>query len=163
MANEQDDQVDQAATAEEFIYQHIKEAPQQQMEAADQLDEKMLRIFGAASVVIGFLGLSSASGVGWRAFWFVLPLVPYIVTAIYAFRQLDPRPFHRATRADQLPQYLDRGEQEVRRALIKEIRAAYKKNDVLLKSKAECVRRALVSTSIEVGLVVVALILYRLL
>lgn len=150
-------------TAEEFIYEHIKEAPYQQMEAADKLDDKMLRIFSAASIVIGFLGLSSTSIFGWKAIFFLLPLIPYIVTATYAFRQLNPRSFHRAMRADQLPQHLDKSEENVRRALIKEISQAFRKNDVVLEAKARCVRYALASTSIEVGLVAGALILYRLL
>lgn len=47
--------------AEGFIYEHIKEAPQQQIEYAAQLDDKILRVFGAASITIGLLGLSAAN------------------------------------------------------------------------------------------------------
>ncbi len=47
---------------EKLIYDHIKDTPQQQIEFANQLDDKMLRIFTAASIVIGLLGLSASGG-----------------------------------------------------------------------------------------------------
>lgn len=53
---------DQDYSTEKLIYDHIKDTPQQQIEFANQLDDKMLRIFTAASIVIGLLGLSASGG-----------------------------------------------------------------------------------------------------
>lgn len=163
MTSEADTSVEQPhPDTEELIYEHIKEAPQQQMEVSDKLDDKMLRIFGAASVVIGFLSLSSTSSLGWRAVFFLLPLIPYAFTAFWTFRHVNPDRFHWGLRADQLPTKWNEPEGEVRRALINDIGKAYSKNKPILKDKAWYIRASLVTTSIEVGLVVIALILYRL-
>jgi hypothetical protein len=42
-----------------LIYEHIKDAPDKQFETVRSLDDKMIKIFTAASVVIGLAGLSS--------------------------------------------------------------------------------------------------------
>lgn len=68
--------------AGELIYDHIKEAPQQQMEFASQLDDKTLRIFGTASILLGLLGLSTINVTGLKALLFFVPLVPYTPTAL---------------------------------------------------------------------------------
>ncbi|MBA3471916.1 MAG: hypothetical protein H0T57_01585 [Rubrobacter sp.] len=166
MTSESDTKVEQPNLAEELVYEHIKEAPQQQMEMANWLDDKMLRIFGAASIVIGFLGLSSSSslaeGFGWKAIFLLLPLVPYAFTAVWAFWHIDPDKFHWGMRADELPVHWNEREEQVRRALISDIGESYSKNKPILKKKAQYIRRALVATGIEVALVIVALILYRL-
>ena len=147
---------------EELIYEHVKDAPQQQMEVADKLDDKMLRIFAAASIIIGLLGLSSIGNLGWRSLFFVLPLIPYAFTAFWTFRHINPDSFHWGLRAHQLPTKWKDSAREVRRALINDIGEAYSENEPILKDKAWYIRASLVATSIEVGLVMVALILYRL-
>ena len=148
--------------AEELIYDHIKEAPQQQIEYAAQLDDKVLRIFGAASIIIGLLGLSTNNAVGAKAFIFLMPLVPYILVALWTFQCINPDRFHQAMRADQLPKFWNKEENDVRRALLSEIGTAYSNNKSLLLDKAKYTRCALIATAIEVVLVVAALILYRL-
>jgi hypothetical protein len=94
LASESDAKIEQPyPDTEELIYAHIKEAPQQQMEVADKLDDKMLRIFGAASVVLGFLSLASASSLGWKIIFFLFPLLPYACTACCTFRHVNPDRF----------------------------------------------------------------------
>jgi hypothetical protein len=48
----------------QIIYEHIKDAPQQQLELVEALDDKMVKVFTAAGVVIGLAGLSSKSPQG---------------------------------------------------------------------------------------------------
>ncbi len=170
METEQDSRVVQLERpnpdTEKLIYEHIKDAPRQQREIANWQDDKMLRIFGAASIVIGFLGLSSSSSLrqsfGLESLFLVLPLIPYVFTAVVAFRHLNPSLFHAALRADELPTHWQETEGAVRRGLIGDIGEAYSENRPILEQKARYIRCALVATSVEVGLVVVALILYHL-
>jgi hypothetical protein len=152
-----------SADTEQLIYEHIKEAPQRQMETADKLDDKMLRVFGAASVLIGLLGLSSASPLGWGTVLLALPLIPYAVTAYCALRHLAPKRFLRGERAVELPTKWKEPVGDVRRALINDIGTACGKNDEVLQEKAQYVRIGIISTSVEVVLVLVALTLRPLL
>lgn len=151
---------------EELIYDHIKDAPHQQIEFANQLDDKMLRIFTAASIVIGLLGLSASGGTidgsWWQIALLFLPLVPYALTAYWTFLHIDPDSFHLAMRADELPKKWQKEDWDVRRALLGEIGEAYCKNKPILKGKAWYIHATLISTGIETGLVVVALVLNRL-
>jgi len=108
---------DNPKLAGELIYDHIKEAPQQQMEFASQLDDKILRIFSAASIVLGLLGLSTINVTGLKALLFLVPLIPYALTAFWTFSCIDPDRFHWAMRADQQPKSWDKEEEDVRNAL----------------------------------------------
>ena len=94
--------------------------------------------------------------------FFLLPLIPYAFTAFWAFRHVNLDRFHLGLRAEQLPTKWNESEVQVRRALINDIGKAYSKNKPILEKKAWYIRASLITTSIEVGLVVVALILYRL-
>jgi len=145
-----------------LIYDHIKEAPQQQMEFASQLDDKILRIFSAASIVLGLLGLSTINVTGLKALLFLVPLIPYALTAFWTFSCIDPDRFHWAMRADQQPKSWDKEEEDVRNALIGEIGEAYSANESILGDKAKYTRHALIATAVEVVLVVAALVAYRL-
>ena len=152
--------------AEKLIYDHIKDAPRQQIEFANQLDDKMLRIFTAASIVIGLLGLSASGGTingsWWQTALLFSPLVPYALTAYWTFLHIDPESFHLAMRAVELPEKWQKEDWEVRRALLGEIGNAYCENKPILKDKAWYIRAALVSTGMETALVVMALVLSRL-
>lgn len=154
--------MDEGTPTEELIYEHIREAPQQQMELANQLDDKMLRIFGAASVVIGLLGLSTISVSGWRVLFSLLPLVPYVLTAFFTFRHINPERFHWGMRADELPKYWEKESGDVRRALIGDIGKSYLDNKPILEKKARYIRCSLFTTAFEVVLVVAVIILLRL-
>jgi hypothetical protein len=143
-------------TAEGLIYEHIKEAPQQQMEKANWLDDKIIRIFAAASVVIGLLGLSSsttlAPGLSRETiFLLLLPLAPYLFAAYMTFTHITPMRFHWGLQADELPRYWNTEEGDVRRALINEAGKSYKLNKAILAKKAWCIRAVLLAVSAEVA------------
>ncbi len=93
----------------------------------------------------------------------LVPLIPYILTALWTFRCVDPDRFQPALRAHQLPESWDEEEGNVRRAILGEIGSAYSKNEPLLLDKAKYLRRTLVATISEAVLVVLALVLYRVL
>ena len=154
---------EQDYSTEELIYDHIKDAPSQQIEYANQLDDKMLRIFTAGSIVIGLLGLSASGGTAdgswWQAAFLFVPLIPYALTAYWTFRHVDPESFQLAIRADELPKQWQKEDWDVRRALLREIGEAYSHNKPILKDKAWYIHAALVSTGIETGLVLLALVL----
>ena len=76
----------------EFILDHIREAPEKQIQAIDTLDTKMIQIFVSASIVIGLAGLSSASGSGrWEVVPLVLALLAYVSVAVVSIIHLWPR------------------------------------------------------------------------
>ena len=69
----------------EFILDHIRDAPEKQIQAIDTLDTKMIQIFVSASIVIGLAGLSSASGSErWAVVPLVLALLAYVSVAAVA-------------------------------------------------------------------------------
>jgi hypothetical protein len=99
---------------------------------ANWLDDKILRIFSAATIVIGFLGLSSVGNVEYgfqvKSLVLLLPLLPYLYTAVVTFRHVNPDRFHLALRADELSTDWKEGEEDVvRRALVKD-REAFPKD-----------------------------------
>lgn len=151
----------------EAIYDLTKEAPERQISSSSSLDAKMVQIFGAASIVMGFLGLSSSTDLIQGRLWMLLliigALVCYGCTAVLAFIHLGPKEFWRNLGVDRWlsPRYLNLDEDEFRRLVIVDTGRAYSHNGQILKEKARYVRYALALAGLEVFLVVVTLILSR--
>jgi hypothetical protein len=149
----------------QLIYEHIKDAPQQQFETVKALDDKMVKVFTAAGVVIGLAGLSSQSLKGgiWVNLTLLGALVAFIATAALALYHLRPISIalsrHAGTlweNSSHLP--ID----QVRRQLIKSISRSNAYNEGVLRRKTKILTYALASTSLEVILVGAAVIASRL-
>src|SRR4051794_31167688 len=69
------------------IFNLIKDAPERQIDNANTLDTKMVQIFGAASVVIGLLGLSrnNFGSEWWITVCLICAVASYLATALIAF------------------------------------------------------------------------------
>jgi hypothetical protein len=67
-----------------LIYEHIKDAPDKQFEIVKSLDDKMLKIFTVAGVVIGLAGFSGKSLQGGTPISILLigSLIAFIATAL---------------------------------------------------------------------------------
>jgi hypothetical protein len=76
----------------QVIYEHVKDAPQQQFETIKALDDKMIKVFTAAGVVIGLAGLSSENLTGgiWINVCLLGVLSAFIATAALALYHLRP-------------------------------------------------------------------------
>lgn len=152
----------------EVVFELTKGAPEQQISSSSSLDSKMVQIFGAASVVMGFLGLSSSNdligGYWWMLVLLVGALASYVFTAVLAFMHLEPKEFWRNLEVSRWldPLYRDLDEDGFRRLALVDTGKAYTHNNGILKKKARYIRCALASTACEVLLVAVVLILYRL-
>lgn len=144
------------------IFGLLKDAPERQIDNANTLDTKMVHIFGAASVVIGLLGLSRNDfGPEW---WIIICLigaiVSYLATAVLAFAHLRPKVFHRSIHGDTLwPHTWDLTDIEIKHTLIADVTAAYAHNKPLLVRKSHTLAIAVVTTAAEVFLVGLAFVL----
>ena len=149
----------------EFIYNHIREAPQHQQRTREGLDTKMVQIFGAASIVIGLAGVSSRELDGGDAVDILLvgAVVAYVASAFTAFFHLRVRKFRLSLQAHALwRNYWLSEPKDVKHALVQDISEAYEHNKRLLDQKAETIVVGLVATGLEVALVGAALIWSRL-
>ena len=163
MADEEDSRYEQMDhTAVEVFLDFVKGASERQVGAAEALDTKIVQIFGAASVVIGLAGFSSASGTTSASPAAVallsLGLLAYAATAYAAYTHLKPKPFYRPD-PDLLWQELwDLPVEDLRHSLVQRVVTDFEHNKPLLDAKANTISYALAFAAVEVGLVVLALI-----
>ena len=149
----------------QLIYEHIKDAPQQQFETIKALDDKMIKVFTAAGVVIGLAGLSSQGlrGGVWVNIILVGAVEEFIATAALALYHLRPINIalsrHAGTLWENSSSLTD---DQVRRQLIKSIARSNAHNEGVLRRKTRILTYALVTTSLEVILIGAAIIASRL-
>lgn len=143
----------------EFILEHIRDAPEKQIQAIDTLDSKMIQIFAAASIVIGLTGFGSASGAGTLdAMPLVLALIAYISVAVVAIVHLWPKYIRWNLHADSLwPAYGNYDVEEIRAVLAQDTSEAYAYNNRILNGKSNTILMALIGTGLEVVLVGIAI------
>jgi hypothetical protein len=122
----------------------------------------MVNIFSAASVVIGLAGFSGSNSAPRDAaatVLLIMGVLAYAATAYIAFEHLQPRRWHRSLNVDEWWRLLwYRTEEEARHSILSDLAQNYALNKPLLESKARTIRLALVTTSVEVVLVGLALI-----
>ncbi len=149
----------------DFIYEHVRDAPAQQRQTRDSLDTKMVQIFGAASIVIGLVGVSSGEldGGGMVDALLIAAVTAYVATALITFYGVQVRRFRRSVQADELwNRYWWRKPDEAKHAIVHDVGKAYGHNRGLLRDKARAVRAGVLSAGLEVALVAIALIWSRL-
>ena len=148
----------------QFIYEHIKDAPQQQLELAKALDDKMVKIFTAAGVVIGLAGLSGNNFQGgiWISTLLFGALGGFVATAALTLYHLWPVRIALSRHAGTLwdhSRYLSTD--EVRQQLIKSISRSHTQNENLLERKTRLQTYALIATTLEVVSVGLAITVSR--
>jgi hypothetical protein len=146
-----------------FIFDYTREAPERQLQDAQNLDNKIAQIFSAASVVIGLAGLASPgpSG-GWADWLLVVGLVFYLITAIVALLSQFPKVQWRSLHADVLwREYWQTEVPKIKHALAENIQKAYGQNNRVLEQKSLAIKVVVVATGAEVLLVGLGLILSR--
>ena len=143
----------------EFILDHIREAPEKQIQAIDTLDTKMIQIFVSASIVIGLAGLSSASGSGrWEVVPLVLALLAYVSVAVVSIIHLWPREIRWNLHADTLwPAYGKYDAIDIKEILAQDTSDAYAFNRSVLDAKTNTILKALIGTALEVVFVGIAI------
>ena len=144
----------------DFILAYTKDAPEQQLQDAKFLDDKMVKIFAAGSVVIGLAGISTKVSGDWILGGLLMcGLLAYAVLAITALRHLKVRDFRGSFHADRLwPEYWMEKPESIKHALVDDIAEAYGHNKELLGNKGRTVDVALVATAVEVAMVGAAIV-----
>ncbi len=143
----------------EFILEHIRDAPEKQIQAIDALDSKMIHIFVSASIVIGLAGLTSTSGSErWEVVPLVLALIAYVSVAAVAIVHLWPRDIRWNLHADSLwPEYGKYDVEDIREVVAQDTSEAYAFNKRVLGAKSNTILKALVGTGFEVIFVGIAI------
>lgn len=143
------------------IYELTRESLDRQVDQGQMLDAKMVQIFSAASIVIGFAGFSVSGGavrdvaVG---VLLALALASYGAVAYVAFRNLAPSTYQLLYYPDVWRRSWDEEPDELHHSVITKIVGNYERNSLVLVGKAKALRIAIGAAGIEVALVGVALI-----
>ena len=128
----------------EFILDHIREAPEKQIQTAEALDAKMIQIFVSASIVIGLAGLSSVSLSTER--WVIWALIGaifglHLPSRSYILGHLGLREMRRNLQADVLwPDYVKYEVADIKEALAQDTSEAYAFNKTVLADKANTMK-----------------------
>jgi hypothetical protein len=122
----------------EFIFEHTKEAPERQSRDIDALDAKMVQVFGAASVVIGLVGVSNENlgNSGAVNALLALAVASYIVAAATALFHLYPKEQRRSLHVEDLwPKAWNEDVKNIQHSLIEDIRKVHRFNATVLEQK----------------------------
>ena len=144
----------------DFILEHIREAPEKQVQMAEALDAKMVQIFVSGSIVIGLVGLSGdyLSTERWVIWALIGALFSYIPLAVYTFLALGPREMRRNLQADVLwPRYASFEVADIKEVLAQDTSDAYAFNKGLLADKARSMKITLTFAASEVIFVGIAI------
>jgi hypothetical protein len=138
----------------DFIFDYTKGAPDIQLEDIASLDNKMVQIFSAASVIIGLGGISSSAGHPASAWFIAFAVLAYVGVGIAALVHLRGRELRRSRHADALWQRLwNHSVTDIKHSLVQDIADAYAHNKTVTKDKAGTLRWALLAAAAEVVLV----------
>jgi phage shock protein PspC (stress-responsive transcriptional regulator) len=148
----------------DLIYEHIKDAPDQQSSDWRDLDSKAVQVLAVASVVMGLAGVSSSQHRALPAtILLFMALAAYVAAAVFAARGVWPRAYEPARFAATLwEDFWQYPPDEVKHGLVEGIAEAYQRNDVALNRKVAAVKVAMLATAAEVVLVVAATLADRL-
>ena len=144
-----------------FILDHIRGAPEKQIQAIDTLDTKMIQIFISASIVIGLAGLSATSVSGrWEVVPLAIAVLAYVWVAAVAIIHLLPRELRWNLHADTLwPTYSRYSVTDIKEVLVRDTSEAYAANRRVLDAKSNTILVALIGAGIEVAFVGIAIIM----
>lgn len=140
-----------------LIFDWIKDTPERQLCDAEYLNSKVLSIFTAASVLIGFVGFSNAVPPGATASrsiavtaLVVVALVTYLAVILVSFLAIRTTAFSTARLGEELwLRYWMDDEDTIKHGLIAAIGQASHRNKKILRSKARSVKVVLIFTGAE--------------
>lgn len=79
----------------DLIFEHVKDAPEKQLQDVTDLDAKYVQVFAGASVILGAGALIDPKhGGNWPTAFLALPLGIYLVMAVVSFIHLRPIYLH---------------------------------------------------------------------
>ncbi len=134
-----------------FIFDYTKDAPDLATEDATTLDNKVVQVFSAASVIIGLGGLSGSSGHLTSAILLALGLAAYVGVGIVSFIHLRGRTFRRSRQADTLwDNFWQHSVSDIKHSLVQDIAAAYLHNKRVVEDKGKTLNWALAVIAVEV-------------
>lgn len=140
-----------------FILDWVKDTPERQSRDAEYLNSKVIQIFTAASILIGFVGFSNTVAPGPSpsrnpvvTALVVLALVIYLAVTFVTFLTIRTKALSAARLGDELWQnYWMDEEDTIKRGLVQAVGKAYAKNEPILRSKSRNIQVVLILTGIE--------------
>jgi hypothetical protein len=134
----------------DFIFEQVRDAPSEQLQAVDALDAKMVQVFGAAAVTLGLAAAGTAGHGTTRGVFIIVAVVAFGVVACAAIYSLWVRRFGVSIAADQLWRRYWRDEVgNIKHAIVADVADAYSKNAALLAHKRVALRWALIALAVE--------------
>jgi hypothetical protein len=147
----------------DVIYERLSGVAESQFGDQANLDGKMVQVFTAASVVMALTGLSAAATTtpipGVVAVLLGCALAAYAAVATLTGVELRARSFQALRFGSTLwDEEWDQSPEQVKVAVITQVKAAYETNRDILESKATVLFWGIVATGCEVALVAAAII-----
>lgn len=148
----------------DLIFEHVKDAPEKQVEDVGAIDAKFIQVFAAASVLLGAIALvDSKHGDAWGTRLTVVALALYLVMAVVSFIHLRPITLHGARYADTLWDDFENDEPAVlKKGIVLKVKEDYAYNRTLIEKKARTLKLGLALTAGEAVLVAIAVLISRL-
>ena len=143
----------------DFIFDFVRDAPDQQLASADALDSKMVQVFAVAGVIVGLAaaGLSSKSTV--VGLILAVSIAAFVVAAVASGYALWVREMRSNRHADEIwRDYWNEPPREIKHAIVADTADAYSANKRSLERKARAMRAAFLAAGVEVVLVGFALV-----
>jgi hypothetical protein len=153
-----------------FILDWVKDTPERQSRDTEYLNSKVLQVFTAASILIGFVGFSNTVAPGPSpsrnpvvTALVVLALVTYLVVTLFTFFTIRTTALSVTRLGYELWQkYWKDEEDTIKRGLVQVVGEAYAKNEPILRRKSRNIQVVLILTGIEALFATVAVAYARL-
>lgn len=144
----------------DFIFEHVRDAPDKQVSAQENLDSKIVQVFAAAGVVLGLAGLSDISGRGGTpGALLVVAVIAFVVVAAVTFYSIWARRFRVTSHVQELWQHhWTKSPDALRHMIVADAVRAYAANGVLIRRKSHALSVALAAVAVEVVCVGILLI-----
>ena len=149
----------------DLIFEHVKDAPEKQLQDLVDLDTKAMQVFAGASVILGAGALiDTKHGGGLSTTFLIVALAAYLVIAFLSFRGLRTRQLRGSRYADTLwKDFKDDLPEVVKLGIVTKVAEDYAYNrDVVIRGKAKLLNVALYLTALEAMFVATAVLISRL-
>lgn len=135
----------------DLIFEHVKDAPEKQLQDVTDLDSKYVAVFAGASVILGAGALIDPSrGGAWPTVLLAAALGIYLLMAVVSFVHLKPITLHGSRYGDTLwDDFKDLAPQDVKLGIVLKIREDYAHNHGLIQGKASTLSLGLFLTAFE--------------
>jgi hypothetical protein len=135
----------------DLIFEHVKDAPEKQLQDVTALDSKYVQVFAGASVILGAVALIDPKHGGtWPTILVAVALGIYLVMAVVSFIHLRTVTLNGSRYGDTLwDDFKDDPPEDVKLGIVLKVKEDYAHNTRLIQGKAKTLNAGLFLTAVE--------------